>query len=959
MSQVKRPLGRRDFLTWTGAACLATGCSPKGVAERIIPYLVPPVDAVPGTPLWYRTACRECPAGCGVTAKSREGRVIKLEGNPDDPVGRGALCARGQAAIQGLYHPERFQGPMRRQGGVLTPLPWGEAETILAAAIGQAVARGKGRVRLLTRLEPGSAGRAQRAFLRAIGGADSDRVVFEPLDPAPLRAAAEALFGRRELPVLDLSHARSVAAFGADLLETWGSPVEQTRQFAGGRGRTGPDRVRLTWVAPRLSLTGVAADRWIRARAGGELAVALGVLRVIVDPRSGAQGLGPEAGLLAARLAALEPAALAGRAGVPWAEIEVLGRELSERRPSALVGPGPAAQGPEATRLAGVLLLANLALGNLGTTLRYGLDAGEDVPSTGADVEALVSDMASGKVDLLLVHHADLGALPTALGAAAALDRVPLVVSFAQRPDGTTARAQLVLPDHHPLESFGDVSPRLGVLNTLQPVMTPLADTRAASQVLLEVAARLPATAERPRVTAFAELVAARIGSALAATPGGEIHRAAQQRGGAWTPAPSAELRLLPGVAERFLAPLVPAPTPADGSLDLVLFPTALRSGGDIPWLRETPDALSSVSWSPWLELSPATASRLGVATGQTVSVTSVAGHTELPAYVFPGIRDDTVALPLGGPEAVDLVPWAVEALSGAPVLVGAAVSVRAMRRPGALPLLEGSPYQHGRGLLPTVSAAAPVVSRPDLSRTMRGAPVHPQHRWSMAIDLDRCTGCQACSVACYAENNVPVMGAQAAMEGRSMGWIRIERYLGEAPGGALDVRLLPMLCQQCTNAPCEPVCPVYATYHTADGLNAQVYNRCVGTRYCSNNCPYHVRTFNWRDVRFERPTELQLNPDVAVRSRGVMEKCTFCVQRIRDAEGRARTAGRPVADGEIVPACAQTCPAQAIVFGDAHDPGSRVSRLARDPRGFAVLEELNTQPAITYLAAVRDRDDS
>jgi molybdopterin-containing oxidoreductase family iron-sulfur binding subunit len=957
---VNRPLDRRTFLAWTGAACLASGCSPKGVAERIIPYLVPPVDAVPGTPLWYRTACRECPAGCGVTAKSREGRVIKLEGNPDDPIGRGALCARGQAAVQGLYHPERFQGPVRRQGGVLTPLAWDEAEEELAAAIEQAVARGSGRVRLLTRLEPGSAGRAQRVFLRAIGGRDADRVVLEPLDPAPLRAAAAALFGRRELPVLDLGQARAVAAFGADLLETWGSPVEQTRQFAAGRGRTGPERIRLTWVAPRLSLTGVSADRWIRARAGGELAVALGALRVIVDPRTGARGLAPEAGLLADRLAALDPAVLAGRAGVPWTTIEALGRELVERRPSVLVGPGPAAQGPEATQLAGVLLLANLVLGNLGTTLRFGLDAGEDVPSTGAMVESLVADMASGRVDVLLVHHADLlENMPAALGGAAALDRVPLVVSFAPRPGRTTERAQLVLPDHHPLESFGDVSPRRGVLNLLQPAMRPLADTRAASQVLLEVAARLAPSTGRPGMPGFAELLAARLGSALGAAPGGELHRAARQRGGAWTPAPSVVPRLLPGVAELFLVSPGPAPAPAVEALDLVLFPTALRSGGDLPWLRETPDALSSVSWSPWLELSPATASRLGVTTGQTVAVTSSAGSVELPAYVYPGIRDDAVALPLGGPEALALVPWAAEALSGAPVLAGAAVTVRATSRPGALPLLEGSPYQHGRGIVPAVSAASPVVQRADLSRTMHGSPAHPQHRWAMVIDLDRCTGCQACSVACYAENNVPVMGAQAAVEGRSMGWIRIERYLGEAPGGALDVRLLPMLCQQCGNAPCEPVCPVYATYHTAEGLNAQVYNRCVGTRYCSNNCPYQVRTFNWRDVRFERPTELQLNPDVAVRSRGVMEKCTFCVQRIRAAEGKARTQGRPVADGEIVPACAQTCPAQAIVFGDALDPGSRVSRLARDPRGFAVLEELNTQPAITYLAPVREWDDT
>jgi molybdopterin-containing oxidoreductase family iron-sulfur binding subunit len=228
-----------------------------------------------------------------------------------------------------------------------------------------------------------------------------------------------------------------------------------------------------------------------------------------------------------------------------------------------------------------------------------------------------------------------------------------------------------------------------------------------------------------------------------------------------------------------------------------------------------------------------------------------------------------------------------------------------------------------------------------------------------MAIDLERCTGCQACMVACHAENNVPVMGREAAERGRYMGWIRIERFLGDEPGGELDARLIPMLCQHCTNAPCEPVCPVYATYHTAEGLNAQVYNRCVGTRYCSNNCPYKVRTFNWRDAQFARPLDLQLNPDVTVRSRGVMEKCTFCIQRIRYAEGVAREEGRPVRDGEIVPACAQTCPAQAIVFGDGKDPASRVSRLAGDRRAFQALEELGTGTAITYLARSRTEGDT
>jgi molybdopterin-containing oxidoreductase family iron-sulfur binding subunit len=488
--------------------------------------------------------------------------------------------------------------------------------------------------------------------------------------------------------------------------------------------------------------------------------------------------------------------------------------------------------------------------------------------------------------------------------------------------------------------------------------MTPLLDTRAASQVLLEVSARLPDSSGHPPAAGFAGMVATRLAAALGASPGDEPHRAAQQRGGTWAPASSSGPSLLAGAAGPFILPPGPAAAPAADALDLVLFPTGLRAGGDLPWLREVPDALSSVSWLPWLELSPSTAARLGVATGQQVAVTSAAGRVEVAAYVTPGIRDDAAGLPLGGPEGLALAPWALEPGSGVAILVGAPVTVRAAGRPGDLPLLEGSPYQHGRGIVPSVSGAAPAVHRPDVSPTLRDPPAPPAHRWAMAIDLDRCTGCQACAVACHAENNVPVMGPGAALEGRSMSWLRVERYLGEAPGGELEVRLLPMLCQQCGSAPCEPVCPVYATYHTAEGLNAQVYNRCVGTRYCSNNCPYKARTFNWREAAFEAPLQLQLNPDVAVRSRGVMEKCTFCVQRIRAAEGRARAEGRPVADGEIVPACAQTCPAQAIVFGDAQDPASRVSRLAKDPRGFAVLEALGTRPAITYLAAVRERGE-
>ncbi|HEX9051726.1 MAG TPA: 4Fe-4S dicluster domain-containing protein, partial [Anaeromyxobacter sp.] len=411
------------------------------------------------------------------------------------------------------------------------------------------------------------------------------------------------------------------------------------------------------------------------------------------------------------------------------------------------------------------------------------------------------------------------------------------------------------------------------------------------------------------------------------------------------------------GAAAPFLA-LPPAPAPAGGVLDLVVAPTALRGAGvDLPWLREVPDPVSTLSWTSWAELSPATAAALGVATGDVVAVTTAAGRAEVPAYVYPGIRDDAVALPLG-PEAAALLPLARDPGSGALAYASARAGVRKAGRHPALPILEGSPYQHGREIVKTVSAAAPALSHADLSDRMYAPPAHPEHRWGMAIDLDRCTGCSACVVACFAENNVPVMGPQAAAEGRYMGWLRVERYLGDEPGAALDPRFILMLCQHCTNAPCEPVCPVYATYHTAEGLNAQVYNRCVGTRYCNNNCPYKVRVFNWRDPKFPEPLNLQLNPDVTVRSRGVMEKCTFCAQRIRYAEDRARAEGRPVKDGEVVPACAQTCPARAITFGDLNDPASRASRLVREGRGFRALEDLNTLPAITYLAHVREPEE-
>jgi molybdopterin-containing oxidoreductase family iron-sulfur binding subunit len=952
-------LSRRSFLKVVGATGVAASCSPKPAVQKLYPYLTPPEEIIPGTPTFYRTLCRACPAGCSVTARTREGRVIKLEGNPEDPISGGALCARGQTTVQQLYAADRLRGPMQRDAkGGFAAIGWDQALQRVANELATArAAKRMSGLRFLTRAEPGSAGALQRAFVASVGAKPEQRVVLEPFDMIALRAAGKALFGREEMPAFDLRAARSVVSFGADFLETWLSPVELTRGFVNGRGRIGPDRTRLTWIGPRLSATAGSADVWLRARAGSEANVALGILRWLVDPKNGVSGLRPEAKELLPLLSQFSLAAVEKRADVPGGEILRICEELAQRRPSALLGPGPSSAGVEATQLATAIQLINYVLGNIGQTVLYGLDPLEDPPSSYSEIQSLIAEMAAGAVNILFVHHADpAGTLPSALGAAAALDKVGLVISFSDRLDATTQRAHLILPDSHPLESFGDISPRKGLVQLGQPAMIPLWDTRAASQSLIDVSQKLEPSPMRLPFQDFREYLEYR-SQTYATMEYGDVgdlaarQRTALQRGGYRSP-PKPE-----AVALRIdaLGPFAMTPNPSDEGLALVPFPTVLRGDGGmahLPWLKEVPDVTSTVSWTSWAELSPATAARLGVETEDVVALTTSAGTVELTAYTYPGLRNDAVALPLGGPEALALIPSLVDPASGGLAWLGARAMVRKTGKKQPLPRLEGMPEPKAGEVIKHVSSEAPVIAPPPPAPQMYPVPEHPKHRWAMAIDLDRCTGCMSCVVACYAENNVPVLGPEFALQGRQMAWLRIERYF--EPGSTPGIEFLPMLCQHCTNAPCEPVCPVYATYHTSEGLNTQVYNRCVGTRYCSNNCPYKVRTFNYTDPQFPAPLDFQLNPDVSVRSKGVMEKCTFCVQRIRYGENAAKSEKREVADGEIVSACAQTCPAEAIVFGDANDPTSRVSRWRREGRGFHVLDELNTLPAITYLARVK-----
>jgi molybdopterin-containing oxidoreductase family iron-sulfur binding subunit len=395
--------------------------------------------------------------------------------------------------------------------------------------------------------------------------------------------------------------------------------------------------------------------------------------------------------------------------------------------------------------------------------------------------------------------------------------------------------------------------------------------------------------------------------------------------------------------------------------------------GANRSWMQELPDAVSKAVWNSWVEIHPETAAPLGLETGDLVEVRTPAGSITAAAFLYEGIRPDTIAIPLGqghtefgrsaksrGVNALDLLDGTFDPHTGALAFSGVPVELTAIGERGKLVILQGNDTDLDReiGELMPIDDALEAVGghRVDLRQILETAwdsdPKSP-YRWGMAIDLNACTGCGACVTACYAENNVPTVGEDLCNQGREMSWMQIMRYFEETEDDGFQTVHVPVLCQQCGDAPCEPVCPVYAAYHTPEGLNAQVYNRCVGTRYCANNCPYKVRRFNWFTYEHPYPLNLQLNPDVTVRQTGVMEKCTFCVQRINRAKLDAKDEGRNVQDGEIQTACMQTCPTQAIVFGNLKDPQSAVSRVAKGARAYHMLDELNTRPAITYLAGV------
>ncbi len=978
-------MDRRTFLKIAGMGSMAyaAGCSPDP-DRKLFSLVKAPDDMVTGQPQWYASTCRECPAGCGVIAKNREGRVIKLEGNPAHPINQGKLCMRGQAALQGLFDPDRIPSPQVRDNGGWRNLTNEDALAMMRHKVAAAARKGPERIQFWTDVMGAPLYDLASETMASWNAAAP--MVFEPFGYDALKAANETLFGIDGLFAYRMEDADVLVGFGADFLETWLSPVSYARQFKSMHRMRQGRKGLFFHVASFQSLTGANADAWVPCRPETETLVALALIQIGLDVGRAGHLSFELKDALEAVVSRYPKAMMLEQTGVPGPVFDRLATRLYQAQRPLVLGTGAGAHGANgyATNLAVNLLnyILNPELPLLAFEQRYRVEMAARRPA----IRKAIDNLRGGRTDLLLVNNANpVHALPPDSEIAAALqDPSVYVISFSNVMDETTALADLVLPVRSPLESWDAYEGVTGAVGIQQPTLGRFGDAPALGDVLLETAASTRSASMRYK-TYLPRAFNRRYGGIAQFIDWMKI----LQAGGRFTtPAATGPdrdpARIDPAVVSKVFEALVERPK---GPV-LIVAPSIRHldgRGANRSWLHEIPDSLTQVTWQSPVVMHHDTAADLGTAQGRLLALQNGTARIEAPVYTWAGVAPGVMLMAAGmghtaygrfarnrGANPFALLTSETAFLGGGPVNTTSALAIEDTGQSVPLAHVDGSPSQNDRkialsvaledlrkGVKPTKPGLTmwdfpltlPIPEGYDHKRDFYPPHEHEGYRWAMVVDLDRCIGCNACAAACYAENNVGVVGRERILEGREMAWLQIQRYQDDDTG--TQVTFLPMMCQHCDNAPCESVCPVYAPHHSKEGLNNQIYNRCIGTRFCSQNCPYKMRRFNWYSWEWPKPLNLQLNPDVTVRSKGVMEKCSFCVQRIKAAHNVAKNEKRAIRDGEVVTACMQTCPTDAISFGSLMDPTSGVRRLVDDPRAYQVMGYLNTKPAVIYLKKV------
>jgi molybdopterin-containing oxidoreductase family iron-sulfur binding subunit len=974
-------MNRRTFLkiAGMGSISIAAGCSPE--SPKYLYSLVHATDdMVTGQATWYASTCRECPAGCGVLAKNREGRIVKLEGNPQHPVNSGRLCMRGQAALQAVYHPDRLTTPLLKTKEGWQPIPFAKARAIFSEKASQAAGKGSNHVRMLTEVVGKS---LMGLFTEAMAQWQSPPpLVFEPFGYESLKTANREIFGIEGLVSYRMDQADVLLSFGAEFLETWLSPVEYARKFKAMHALSQGQKGLFFCVSPYQSLTGANADHWLACKPGSEAIVALGLVRQALDINLGAQLPYRFRKELSDATAAFTQERVLADTGIELALYEkLITRLVGARKPLVL---GAATESNDRNGLV-TQMAANLLNLLLDPELRL-IDSRNrhrvETAASRSEVLELLAALKDNQNGLLIINNANpVFALPPAAGAAEALEATDaFVVSISHFLDETAALADLIIPTRMALETWDDYSGWQSIVSTLQPTMGRLTEAPHLGDVILEAAFTDNRPAENYKAYLVAQLTS-RWGISNEKQWADTL-----QKGGQFDPQPDTEnvkhrLQRLPEALKQ-------APGRQADEAMFIAAPSIRYfdgRGANRPWLSEIPDPISRIAWQTPVLMHPDTAASNGIAQGDVVAIESGSGKLEAGAWLTEIVAAGTLVMGIGqghsgygrfakgeGINPLTILPAEVDADTGG-ISGSAAVKLSATGRTLKLARMYGSRTQQGRTFALSVTMeqlktggrpkkdgltmqdfplTLPLPEGYDPKRDFYPPHEHDTYRWGMVVDLDRCIGCNACSAACYAENNIGIVGEKRIIEGREMTWLGVERFFDD--NDPKRVVFLPLMCQHCDNAPCESVCPVYAPHHSKEGLNNQIYNRCIGTRYCVQNCPYKVRRFNWFTWQWPRPMNLQLNPDVTVRSKGVMEKCSFCIQRIKEVRSVARNENRQIRDGEVIPACVQTCPTDALVFGNLMDKNSRVRQMVDDPRAYQVLGYLNTKTAVIYLKKIR-----
>lgn len=904
---------RRRFVQTLGAAiALASvpGCS-RPPLEKIVPYRDGPPQSSYGIPVFYASTLVQDGYGTGVLVECNMGRPTKIEGNPAHPASLGATDVFAQAAVLDLWDPDGSQG-VRHAGG---PASFADFLGALRERLRDAGDRHGAGLRILTAAVTSPTLHAQLARVVA-KYPDARWHAWQPLHRDNVYAGARAAYGVPCEPVYRLDRARVIVALDADFLAAMPGHVRYAMDFSTTRSALASpsSRSRMYAIESVPTLTGANADHRLPLRASAIGQAAAAILR------------------------GLEGRATQGPLPAPL--LQAIVADLQRHRGTSVVIAGER-QPPTVHAMAHAI---NEALGNVGATIELLPPIVDDASGHASSLAALVEDMRAGRVTTLVTIDVNpVYAAPADLGFGDALQGVAFTVHAGTHVDETAARCDWHVPLAHDLECWGDARAFDGTASLLQPCIAPLYGGHSA----VELVARLAGD-----VDPDGRALVRRQWEALHDDAFDEALRSGVVAGSAPSPM---RPRLLHAAYE-------PVPVTDDASLELVLVPDARLGDGrhaNNAWLQELPQPLTQLTWDNAALVAPALAARMGIAS-EDVVVLRIGGRTlESPVWITPGMPDRSVALSLGHGRThagrvgtgIGVNAYAVQASDSPWFRGGLTLAATGRRQP--LACTQAHARMEGRDLVRTCTAAQACTSAAPAHASLYVAPPRGPYAWAMSVDLSACIGCVACTIACQAENNIPTVGREEVRRGREMHWLRVDRYY---EGSADNPRAVfqPVPCMQCEHAPCEVVCPVEASVHDAQGINVQVYNRCVGTRFCSNNCPYKVRRFNFFQYADDAPTlAAQRNPQVTVRMRGVMEKCNYCLQRITTAKIAADRDGRRLADGDVVTACQAACPTRAIMFGDGNDPDSAVSRRKRSPLDYALLAELNTRPRTTYLARV------